>query len=575
MDVRLAPANSTALDNKKMTLIATACAALLALHSAPAAAFEIDTGNEDLKLRWDNQIRYNLGIRVEKLNPDFSDSSATDATERSVKRGGLVMNRVDLLSEADLVYKGAVGVRLSAAAWDDFAIRKGPRYSDSVVAAGFPFEYKNNEYNHYAKRYARGPSAEVLDAFVFGRIDAGNVPINVKLGNHVVYWGESLFSLFHGIAYSQAPLNLQKATSSPGIEAKEVFMPIRQLSGQAQLSPELSIAAQVMLDWKPSRLPAGGTYFAGGDAPMADSVSAGPGFAFPFGGNVAPDSKKGQFGLNMRWSPDWLEGTVGAYYRKFNEVMPWGFLRMGSTFVPAVGGPLPQDLHFAYAKNTEMYALSLAKNIGGVNLGADLSYRKNTALISGSTPLDASVFGFQGLEGPRGNTWHLVANTIYLLPKTRFFEGGSLQAEFVYSRLDKVTRNEGLFLGEGTAQCATAGRGLKATDAGCATKDYYGFQVGGAFDYPQVLPGVNMTVPFSVGYGLKGNAAIPGGGNEGASTWSLGLQATYLNVHQFTVKYNDGRTPYIKTAAGAIVQNGSSAIANSHGWLSFTYKVSF
>jgi hypothetical protein len=30
-----------------------------------AYAFEIDTGNPDVTLRWDNTLRYNLGVRAE------------------------------------------------------------------------------------------------------------------------------------------------------------------------------------------------------------------------------------------------------------------------------------------------------------------------------------------------------------------------------------------------------------------------------------------------------------------------------------------------------------------------------
>ena len=549
----------------RLTHLALAASLAMAGFAGPACAFIVDTGNEDVDVRLDTQLRYNLGVRAEKFNPDFADNPSTDATERYTKRGGLVMNRLDLLSELDFVYKKKHGFRISAAAWNDFAFDRNVAGSPAVEAAGFPPEYVNNRFNNYTKRYVGGPSAELLDAFAFTRFDLGSVPVNVKLGKHVVYWGEGLFNLFHSISYSQAPLNLQKATASPGIEAKEVFMPIAQLSAQAQLTDTLSAGAQVMLDWKPSRLPPGGTYFGAADATRADQVAAGPGFAFPVAGDVEPSRKHGQFGANMRWSPDWLQGTVGVYYRRFNEVMPWGLLSIGPTGVP-------DNLHLGFAKDTEMYAVSLAKNVGPVNLGVDLSYRKNTALNSAANPSGLAALGFQGLEGARGNTWHLLVNSIYLLPKTPLFEGGTLQAEFVYSRLDKVTRNEALFLGEGTANCRA---GFGATQAGCSTKSYMGIQFGGNLDYPQALPGVNVSIPFSVAYGLNGNAANVAGGTEGSVTWSLGLQALYQNRHEFTLKYNDSRTPYTRLANGTIVQNGSTAVANNHGWVSLTYKTTF
>lgn len=564
----------------RMTQIALAASIVLSGLATQAQALEIDTGNEDLAVRWDNQVRYNLGTRVESVNPDFANNPGSDATELSVKRGGVIMNRLDLLSELDVVYKGRFGARVSAAAWSDFAASNNVRSNPALSA--FPSEYTGGEYNSYAKRFNKGPSGEILDAFVFGSFDLGSVPVNVKLGKHVTYWGEGLFNLFHSVSYSQAPLDLLKATTSPGIDAKEVFRPINQLSAQAQLTDRVSVGAQVMLDWEPARLPAGGTYFGGADASRADRVSAGPGFAFPVTPDIEPTKKRGQFGLNLRWSPEALQqqgGAVGFYYRKFNEVMPWGLLRM-SPFTGSPANPtVPQALRLAFAQDTELFATSFTGNINGVNVGTELSYRKNTALISGSTPVDARVVGFQGTEGARGNTFHLLLNSIFVLPETPLFKGGSLTGEFVYSRLDKVTRNEGLFLGAGTPQCAAVARGaavaagIKEVNRGCATKDYYGIQVNATLDYPQALPGVNLSVPISVSYGLKGNAAIPGGGNEGAVTWSVGVDANYRNAHRFSLKYNDSKARYANVG-GQNIANGS-AINNNHGWLSFTYKTSF
>jgi hypothetical protein len=45
-----------------MTVIGAAVAALL---SGPAVAFQIDTGDPELQVRWDNTVRYNLGVRME------------------------------------------------------------------------------------------------------------------------------------------------------------------------------------------------------------------------------------------------------------------------------------------------------------------------------------------------------------------------------------------------------------------------------------------------------------------------------------------------------------------------------
>ena len=69
---------------------------------------------------------------------------------------------------------------------------------------------------------------------MFGGFDLGNVPVSLKAGRHTLYWGESLFlgGNLHGIAYAQNPLDLQKGFATPGVEAKELFRPLNQLSGR-------------------------------------------------------------------------------------------------------------------------------------------------------------------------------------------------------------------------------------------------------------------------------------------------------------------------------------------------------
>lgn len=549
----------------RFTLSALALGLAAAGFCLPAASMILETDNPDIQMRFDTSVRYNAGWRMEDINPAFGNSPATDATEYFARKHDMVVNRLDLLGDFDFVYKGDMGFRLSAAAWRDFAVGSGPERNPALSA--FPQEYLGGTYNPYARRFVRGPSAELLDAFVFGRFDAGSIPVNVKLGKHVTYWGEGLFNLFHSISYSQAPLNLQKATSSLGIEAKEVFMPIAQVSAQAQLTQDVSLGAQVMLDWKPSRLPPGGTYFASGDAVRADQVVAGPAFTFPVGPDVEPSRKRGQFGVNLRWTPKWLDGTAGVYYRRFNEVMPWGQLSIGAAGVP-------RDLHLSFAQDTELLGFSVTKTLAGASVGAEASFRHNTALNSATNPAGLAALNYQGREGARGDTFHALVNAIYLLPRTALFEGGALQAELAYARLRKVTKNGNVFMGEGTANCPV---GIAATDANCATKNFVGLQIGGNFDYPQVLPGLNLSVPFSYSIGLKGNAANLAGGNEGAKTWSIGLAAKFREVHEFSLKYNDSKVRYTTNPANglALRQNGATAVANNHGWLSFTYKTAF
>ena len=295
--------------------LATAAAAAIVCIANPAQAFEIDSGNPDLSVRWDNTPRFNLGVRAEQRNDLIGNNQLYDEGTYSFDRGDLVAARLDWLSELDVVYQKRFGARVSGQLWYDGAYgtygRSNPKFASIASHAG-------NRYTDYTRDLYRGPDAEFLDAFVFGRFDLGEVPLTVKLGRHSLYWGESLFlnGNLNSIAYAQNPLDLQKGIATPGAEAKELFRPLAQLSGQAALTDELTVMAQYYFEWESFRYPEGGTFFG-----PVDFAFRGPqrqflgplGFATN-GGELKPGNM-GDWGLGARWSPQWLDGTLGFYYR--------------------------------------------------------------------------------------------------------------------------------------------------------------------------------------------------------------------------------------------------------------------
>ena len=60
------------------TVLAAAAAATVALVAAPAEAFEFDTGNPELTVRWDNTPRINLGMRTEKRDDMIGNNQLYD-----------------------------------------------------------------------------------------------------------------------------------------------------------------------------------------------------------------------------------------------------------------------------------------------------------------------------------------------------------------------------------------------------------------------------------------------------------------------------------------------------------------
>ena len=96
-------------------------AAIAAACSPAAMAIEIDAGNPDVKIRWDNTVRYNLGMRAEAQDSRILRGIPYDESDSKFDKHDIVTNRLDLLSELDLSYADKIGVRVSGAAWHDEA----------------------------------------------------------------------------------------------------------------------------------------------------------------------------------------------------------------------------------------------------------------------------------------------------------------------------------------------------------------------------------------------------------------------------------------------------------------------
>jgi hypothetical protein len=116
----------------------------------------------------------------------------------TVDDGNFVSQRFDLLSEMDVVWRDTFGFRVSGAGWYDFAYSGKSDAPQSGPTKGFPcaecswgqLSVRPGEYSDKAKDlHYRG--GELLDAFVFGNFELGDVAANVRVGRHTLYWGQS------------------------------------------------------------------------------------------------------------------------------------------------------------------------------------------------------------------------------------------------------------------------------------------------------------------------------------------------------------------------------------------------
>lgn len=615
-------------DARRASKLALALAAVVAAGLAGnAGAFEFDTSNPDVKMRWDNTLRYNLGVRTQSQDQSILQNPNFDDGDRNFSNGSVVTNRFDLYSELDLVYQNKYGFRASAALWWDAAYNSLDDTSTATantLVNGLPVA---GVLSPYTKRYAKGASGEWLDAFAFANFDIADVPVSLRAGQHTVYWGESLLlgGIVHGITYAQNSVDAWKALATPGTEAKELFRPRGGITLQLQPTTELSLAGQWFYNWQAARIPESGSYLTiqdglnfGGDSiivgpnPFAAMVPGAPALLRAWNTQAVAPSRYsgslGDWGFAARWSPAALDGTLGFYYRNATDILPQVLLTPGvsTTPVPApvctgIGGSvvapgvciinpsatnvadLTQKGKFgtystAYGDNIHIYGLSLAKNIEGVAVSAELSYRQNMPLVSDPVvvlpaPLVNPSLGqiattavpSTGTPGALGDTYHGLLNAIVLMPKTALFDTAAVAAELTWMQWAKVTQNEAVFKGRSD---------YTAIDK--PSKNFVGLGINVTPTWYQVWPGVDLTAPLTWNQGLSGNAAVTLGGNKNAGSWSAGVGADFYQKYRIQLTYNGYFGNYSTTATGAMdVPNGPYASLSDRGWWSFTFKTTF
>lgn len=507
-------------------------ALISAISAYGATAAEIDTGS-NVKIRWDNTFKYSVGTRVAGSDSAIGDNPTSvhalnqNDGDRSFKRWSLTSNRADLLSEFNASIQG-FGVRISGAAWYDDVYQHSHA---NVPAQLYNAPGATDSFTDGA-RIHQGQNAELQDAFLFGKVAVGEVPVRFRAGRHTLLWGESLFLASNGIAYGQAPIDAAKATSVPNTQAKEVFMPVGQLSVQVQPTEALSIEAYWQPEWRPVRLSPAGTFFS-----TSDFLGKGgermlvPGYApgiFPLnnlwlgrGKDIRPSSITDQMGLAVKYSVDSIGVDLGLYALQYDDKGPqiYGHLSPGFPFTPL------GDYQVAYAQDVRMYGVSASTQVGDWNVGGEVSYRQNTPLISGDrgvmigVPVNAD--GGDNRQFATGDSLHAQVSGILLLGPTALWDGGTVLGEIGGHRRVSVDRN------------------LAALDL---TRSRQAFGARAVFEpaFFQVFPGVDMSVPLSFGHTI-GESPVDMGFNNGApdrgGDVSIGVKADYEKTWFVSANY--------------------------------------
>jgi hypothetical protein len=499
---------------KRMMVWVGAFWLVLSLCVPSVSAFTFNTGNPDLRIAWDNTLTYSAVYRLEDQDEDFITGDPNiDDGDRNFDPG-LVMNRLDVLSELDIIYK-RFGVRLSGQGWYDH-VYNSENDNDSpgtVNHLSKPHDEFNDDTEELHGRYA-----ELLDAFTFGSTYLGEMKFTYRAGQFAQWWGESFFFGGNGVAAGLSPVDLPKVGTKPNAEGKEFIIPVPQVSTTLQMTSDLELGAYYQFAWKPGRWFGSGSYFAFVDligTAEPEFLIAGPDNTPPPGAlfyrvdNIdARDD--GQYGVKLKYTtPNGID--LGLYYLNYH----WKEIGGDNIVINPVAG----QYSMFFPEDIKLYGVSANGAIGIWTIGAEITYRTDNVL--NSTGPDVVFTALEDATAVRGDTLHYNLNFFMPgLPANFFSDTSTFIFEIGGNALVDVTENE---------------------DRLDPNADTYSWEAKAVYtpQWNQVLPGLTLTMPMGFTYvgphlTSAANSYFPyyNGGD-----FNIGVGGTYNNVWDFELSY--------------------------------------
>jgi hypothetical protein len=506
------------VDNARFLGASTiAAGVVLAAWSSVAGAAELYSG-ANLNLRWDNTLKYTAGFRVEDRSAALIANPNQDDGDRNFGPGP-INNRLDLLTEADLHYR-AVGVRASGAAWFD-SIYNTTNDNDSPATAN-AVSVPHDHFTH-ATRDLHGRKAELLDGFGFFNGRVHGLPVTLRAGRHTLLWGESLLLADNGISYAQAPLDAIKALSVPNSQAKELFLPVAQLSALVQPREQLGVSGFYQLEYRRTRLPGVGSYFS-----SVDLLDAGgerlllpmPAGAALFRGQDLAASNLGQWGLSARYRARAIDTDFGLYFIRFHDKLPQLYLRPGQGVEVALGKV--GDYALVFPERITLLGASFSTTIAGASLAGEVHARHRMPLASTPQPVMPGAQADND-EHPLyaiADTVHGQVSVIYSFRPSPLWQGATVIGELG---------------GQGVARYIENRAAVDPSRARWAL----GFRTIFTPTYFNVLPNLDLNVPITVAYNPWGKSPIAGfnGGAHNGGIVSVALSPQFRTVWLGTLQF--------------------------------------
>lgn len=352
MAIKTLPASSSAphaVSNMRRKLFPALLATTIA---GQAYGLEFQLG--EVEGRFDSQLSVGASWRLNDADNDLisqpnggsgSGSGSFDDGTQNFKQGDTFSRTLKGFHELSLDYRN-FGARISGKYWADFELMNGKRgHGNTINGYSSNDQLDDSGFNDYAKF----SGAEILDAYVYGYFDVGNMPLDVRVGRQVINWGESTF--IQGGLNSINPLDVS-AFRRPGAEVKEALLPSTMAFASLGVTDNLSIEGFYQFGWDQTVEEGCGTYFSANDFASEGCngirINSGAlnavndstyynqlGLTSPWSltgispvvernsDGVREGSDNDQFGLAARYFSESMNNTeFGFYFSKYNSRLP-------------------------------------------------------------------------------------------------------------------------------------------------------------------------------------------------------------------------------------------------------------
>jgi len=397
----------------------------------PALAGTTDLG-DGLEATWSLNASLTGGWRTKSPDSDLigqndggTGSAYTGSADKNWGKWKNFSTLARLVGDVD-IHKGQFGAMVRAKAWDNY------RLSHKSV----PFGAATNDFvpdtklrdDDFDTNLSKFSGVELLDAYVYGGVDLSeDAQLKVRLGQHVVNFGESLF--VPGVnQYQVLDIN---ALRQSGTLLKEAILPVPQISANLGLGGGLSLEGFYQLQWKRTSIDGCGTFWspatalnctkgsilvnqdvAGSDSYLGWNGVPGLGganFRFPLSAD-REGSDKNQFGLAAKKMVEAIDTEFGLYHVQYNTHVPnLSGVRDNSSVAGSAytNSPSLGSVFWDYsADKIKVTGLSASTVVNGWSVAGEMSYTKDFPVQINS--VDGFYAMVQGL-GPMASRWGFAA----------------------------------------------------------------------------------------------------------------------------------------------------------------------